>query len=147
MTEPIMHRSAASPGRSPLTQAGELFEQPVPLDTDGEEQPEAPDGPVPWDEAHEYVGQVITAEGEIVRTNEITTRGGEGDRITFLNFADDWRGTFTVVIHERYYDDFPPNLGTFYDGKTLRVTGLVTEHRGSPQIEPESSDQVEVLAD
>ena len=139
-------------GRSPLPQPGETFERPIPPTYLVEFSPIAPHhagegfegqapGPppaVPWDEAADYVGQVVAAEGTIVSANNI-------GNLTFLNFHEQWQGKFYVVIFKEAYPTITGPPEEAYLGKTVRVTGRVDLHRGRPQIKVFDAEQIEVV--
>lgn len=147
-------------GRSPIPQPGETFDRPIaptvlvrlsPIapgrgggDTgstraDVETTPDAPKMLVPWHEAGEHIGQTITAEGVIVNTNNI-------GNLTFLNFHEDWRGKFYVVVFKDAYGGVPGGRPeAYYLDQRVRVTGRVDLHRGRPQIKVYDAHQIEVV--
>ncbi len=86
-----------------------------------------PEGVISWQEAEDYVGQEVTVQGEIVRTYD-------SGKVTFLNFDDDYRNTLTLVIFPSIYDAFPEPPATYFDGKTVQVTGVVKMYEGAPEI-------------
>jgi len=90
-------------------------------------------------EAKKYVGQTKTVEGRIVRTYRY-----EPGNVIFLNFRDPYQGYFTVVIWREYWKNFPFAPDIFYKGKEVRVTGLIYDYQGTPQIEVRSPKQIEV---
>lgn len=98
----------------------------------------APDGPVPWNEAHKYLDRVITVEGTIVETNNI-------GNICFLNYDTNWQDKFYIAMFEEAFDLLPDPPETHYLNKTLLVTGKVTLHRDRPQIEVNDVSQIEVV--
>ncbi len=98
----------------------------------------APDGPVPWDEAHQYLEQVITVQGTIVDTNNI-------GNICFLNYHADWQDKFYIAMFKEAFELLPDPPETHYLNKTLLVTGKVTMHRDRPQIEVHDVSQIEVV--
>lgn len=154
-------------GRSPIPQPGETFEQPLPApllfrlspiapdrlpsrhpdsgvggaEADVDTARVAPRPVVPWDEARDYVGQTIVAEGEIVDTNRI-------GKLTFLNFHVDWRDRFYLVVFRDAYAGVPGGKPEeHYLHKTIRVTGRVDLHKGRPQLKVYDADQIEVVAE
>ncbi|MEM6853623.1 MAG: OB-fold nucleic acid binding domain-containing protein [Planctomycetota bacterium] len=131
-------------GRSPIPQAGENITEPLPykrlVDTRGDEvKAKAPDGPVTWGAAHNYVGQRITVEGKIVNTYN-----HEGN-ICFLNFHEDWRGKFYIPVFSEVFADLPEPPETYFLNKTIRVTGKVTQHRNRPNIEVRNIGMIEII--
>ncbi|MEM6458353.1 MAG: hypothetical protein AAF710_03065 [Planctomycetota bacterium] len=130
-------------GRSPIPQPGETFDRPIPaprLDAGAEaDRPPAPDGPVPWGQAHRYVGQRIVVTGKVVGTHN---HRGE---VCFLNFHENWRGKFYVPVFDEVFADLPAPPEEYFLGKTIEVRGTVTRHRNGPNIEVQNISQVRVL--
>ena len=99
-----------------------------------------PDAPViSYLDAKRYVGQVKTVEGKIVRTYRY-----DPGNVIFLNFRDPYEGYFTVIIWRENWKDFQFAPEVFYKGKEVRVTGLIKDYQGTPQIEVTSPKQIEV---
>ena len=90
-------------------------------------------------DAKKYVGQVKTVEGKIVRTYRY-----EPGNVIFLNFHDPYEGYFTVIVWRENWKNFPFAPEVFYKGKEVRVTGLIKDYQGTPQIEATSPKQIEV---
>lgn len=139
----------APAGRSPLPMPGEGVAPPMPArrlidQAQYEAQPPepstlpAPDGPVPWTEAHKYLGQTITVKGTIVDTNNI-------GQICFLNYDPDWQDKFYIALFKEAFDLLPDPPEQHYLNMTLLVTGKVTLHRDRPQIEVHDVSQIEVV--
>ncbi len=101
---------------------------------------ETPVGVIPWHEAGRYVGSEVVVEGAVVRTYD-------SGRATFLNFTQDWRGTFTVVIFASAYDRFPERPRDLYRNRLIRVRGVVQEYQGTPEIIVEAPVQIEILGE
>ena len=100
---------------------------------------EARDGDViSWRQAAKHTDEYLTVEGRIVQTHRT-------EKVCFLNFHADWRHSFTAVIFARRFDDFPPEPEEHCRGKTVRVTGLIQEYKGRPEIILDSPDQIEVV--
>lgn len=145
ITQPAAYYVDPHAGRSPFPIPGETIDTLIPARriTDAEQfanpiDPADIPAVVPWDQASRYVGHEITVEGTIVRV-------GKSNEVNFLNFAQDYRGKFYMVI----FDDLATTLeggatGTF-EGKTVRVRGTVEPHRGTPQIKITSMDQVQFV--
>jgi DNA/RNA endonuclease YhcR with UshA esterase domain len=98
----------------------------------------APDAPIPWQDASDYVGRKITVIGEVVRTYN-------SGKAAFLNFDEDWRGKFSVVIFASDFDNFPQPPDEMYLHKTILVTGKVKEYKGAPEIIVGSPKQIEIV--
>ncbi|MFW6336481.1 MAG: hypothetical protein ACOC3G_05075 [Phycisphaeraceae bacterium] len=154
-------------GRSPIPQPGETFDEPLPapllirlspiapdrlpgrdrgsgpggVEADVDTAPDAPRPVVEWDEAKDYVGDTIIVEGEIVDANNI-------GNLTFLNFHEDWRDKFYIVVFKQAYPGVPGgDPAKHYLDKTIRVTGRVDLHRDRPQMKVYDADQIEVVKD
>ncbi|MEM1109147.1 MAG: OB-fold nucleic acid binding domain-containing protein [Planctomycetota bacterium] len=131
-------------GRSPIPLAGETFREPIPfkrlVDDRGQGvKPKAPDGPVNWGAAHNYIGQRITVQGKIVNT--YNHRG----EVCFLNFSKDWRGKFYIPVFDEVFADLPEPPEDYFLNKTIHVTGTVTQHRNRPNIEVDNIRQIEIV--
>ncbi|MEM9419120.1 MAG: OB-fold nucleic acid binding domain-containing protein [Planctomycetota bacterium] len=131
-------------GRSPIPAAGEDISEPLPFkrlidDRGSKVKPKRPDGPVAWGAAHNYIGQRITVEGKIVDTYN------HNGNICFLNFHKDWRGKFYIPVFKEVFDDLPRAPEKYYLGKTIRVTGKVTQHKNRPNIEVRNIKQIEIV--
>jgi len=93
---------------------------------------------ISWRDAASYYGQHITVEGEIVATHKTK-------KVCFLNFHHNYKKHFTVVIFASEFYRFPDNIEDYYAGKHIRVTGLVKEYTGKPEIIVNDPNQIEVL--
>jgi micrococcal nuclease len=102
------------------------------------ERTEGDSGIISWFEADEHIGELAAVEGTIVRTYQ-------SDKVLFINFAEDYRNTFSVAIFVTDLGPFPENAKDFYLGKTVRVTGLIKEYRGAPEMVINDPEQIEVL--
>jgi hypothetical protein len=139
----------AANGVSPLPKHGEAQAPPIPAErliTQDEyealpAQPStlpAPDGPVAWNEAQNYLGQTITVKGTIVETNNI-------GQICFLNYDSDWQDKFYIAIFKEAFDLLPDPPEEHFLNRTLLITGKITLHRDRPQIEVRDISQIEVV--
>lgn len=141
-----VHRIA---GRSAFPEAGESVTQPIPAKKLSEEnqflapidESAIPDV-VPWTEAKKYIGYEITAEGTIVDIGQ--SRDG---KVNFLNFDKDWRDKFYMVVFDDLAKTLPNSVADTFRGKTVRVKGMVENHRGRPQIKILSMDQVQFVGE
>jgi hypothetical protein len=93
---------------------------------------------ISWPRAAKYVGEYVAVEGRVVATHN-------SGKACFLNFHPDWRRSFSVVIFASRFDAFPPRPEDFYRGRRVRVTGVIREHEGRPEIILDSPAQIEVL--
>lgn len=90
---------------------------------------------VSWKDAGNYIGQKITVTGTVVRTHD-------SGKATFLNFAADWKGTFSAVIFASLACDFPEAPSTLLLNKEVRITGKVKDYKGSSEIVIEKVSQL-----
>ncbi|MCS6842884.1 MAG: phospholipase D-like domain-containing protein, partial [Caldilineales bacterium] len=97
-----------------------------------------PDGVISWQDAGLFIGQRLTVEGDVVRAYN-------SGKAVFLNFAQDYRGTFSVVIFASRFDRWPQPPDQIYVGQRVRVTGKIKEYRGAPEIIVESPEQIVIL--
>jgi hypothetical protein len=97
---------------------------------------------VEWQDASKYVGYDITVQGMIVNIGQ--SRDG---KVNFLNFDEDWRGKFYMVIFDDLAETLDKSIATLFEGKVVRVKGKVETHRGNPQLKITSMDQVEFVGD
>ncbi len=91
--------------------------------------------------AGRWLGGFELVEGRVVAV-------GRAGRNTYLNFAEDWRSDFTIVIGKRAAGLFAEegiDL-TAYQGKRLRVRGWLKSRNG-PMIEASHPEQIELLPD
>jgi len=97
---------------------------------------------VPWYEARDHISERTTVSGPIVDTHWAS---GSKGKPTFLNIGKPYPdpNRFTVVIWIDYRANFPQSPEKYYLGKTIFVTGLITEYKGIPQIEVKTPDQIE----
>jgi DNA/RNA endonuclease YhcR with UshA esterase domain len=95
---------------------------------------------VPWDQADKYYGKNVTVEGTIVST-AIGRKGKE----CFLNFSSDLGKGLTAVIFLGDYSNFPANPEEFYKDHEVRITGVVQEYGGKPEIILNDPSQVQIL--
>ncbi len=100
--------------------------------------PPAPPTTLSWEQAGDYLGQNVTVEGHVVRTYD-------SGKVTFLNFNENWRGTFSVVIFASDYDKFPQPPAELFQGQTVRVRGKVKEYQGAPEMVVESPADIEIV--
>ena len=114
---------------------------PTPTPTPTPSPPTAP-GAISWDKAKYHIGERTTVYGPVVDTRWAS---GSKGKPTFLNVGKPYpdANRFTVVIWIDYRANFPQPPEKYYLGKTIYVTGLVTEYKGIPQIEVKTPDQIQ----
>ena len=128
----------AAIGRRPIPGPAETIDRLIPADHLNPESG-VPPPRVPWTEAHRHIDRIIAAEGRIVGTYNT-------GKLTFLNFQDNWRGQFCIVIFKQVYDRVPDSAPErYYLHKTIRVTGPVRLYQNQPQIQVRDINQVEVI--
>ena len=93
---------------------------------------------VPWQDAAQYYGQTVTVEGRVVETYN-------SGKVVFLNFHQDYRAYFKAVIFADDWDKFPAPPEELFMDKLVRVTGLVKQYQGAPEIIVEEPAQIEIV--
>jgi DNA/RNA endonuclease YhcR with UshA esterase domain len=92
---------------------------------------------LPAKEAKTKVGETVTVEAKVVEVNKT-------EKIVRINLGARFpKQELTLVV-------FPANFSKFEDvekleGKTVRVSGKVTEYQGRPQIVLDRKDQLTAL--
>ena len=101
-----------------------------------------PAGAISWDKAISHVGERATVYGPVAGTFYGSSVKG---RPTFLNIGEDHpsKKRFTVVIWGQNRGNFPQPPESYYRGKTISVTGLITEYEGIAQIEVTDPSQIQ----
>ncbi|MBN2537257.1 thermonuclease family protein [candidate division WOR-3 bacterium] len=102
------------------------------------ENPAGDSGVISWVNADEHMGELAVVEGTVVRTYQ-------SDKVLFINFAEDYRNTFSVAIFVTDLGRFPENAKEHYLNKRVRVTGLIKEYRGAPEMIINDPEQIEVI--
>ena len=92
---------------------------------------------ISWGDTNDYIGQVKTVEGRIVKTYK-------SKNAIFLDFHDPYQDYFKVVIWRDNRDNFSFNPESYYYMREVRVTDLIKEYRGAPEIVVKSPYQIEV---
>ncbi len=131
-------------GRSATPQPREVFAEPLKFETKTHLMPEVPEsGIVDWRDAAKYLnGADITVEGKITDTFQIRD---VLCRLNFVPHAEDDQA-FYVALFSEAYEGLPAPPAEHFLGKTIRVTGQVTSHRGRPNIEVNDIGLVEIVA-
>jgi len=102
------------------------------------QNPEGDSGIISWAVADEHMGELATVEGVVVRTYQ-------SDKVLFMNFHEDYRNTFSVAVFVTELDKFPENAKEFYKGKRIRVSGIIKEYRGAPEMIINDPGQIAVM--
>jgi len=88
-------------------------------------------------EAYSYIGKNATIEGFILEVKKTT-------KAAFLNFENPYPNQcFTAVIFASKLSLFPDVYS--YKDKKVRVSGLIKEYKGKPEIILENPSQIEIL--
>lgn len=101
-----------------------------------------PPSALAWSEAKYHIGERTTVLGPVVDTRWAS---GSKGKPTFLNIGKRYPDPerFTVVIWIQNRSKFPDPPEDYYLGKTIYVTGLITEYKGIPQIEVTDPTQIQ----
>jgi len=111
------------------------------------ETPPTPEAGLPadaisWDKAKDHIGDRTTVCGPVAGTKYGATSRGKP---TWLNIGKDYPSSerFVVIIWGENRGNFPQPPETYYNGKTICVTGLIQEYEGIPQIEVKDQSQIQ----
>ncbi|MEM1097579.1 MAG: hypothetical protein AAGH92_02205 [Planctomycetota bacterium] len=130
--------------RRPVPQPRELYAAALPFERTTDLAPEVPaSGVVDWREAPKYLGaDPITVEGRIVDTFQTS---GPVIRLQFARFQDEPDAFYIALFDEAWKGGAIRDAARHFAGKTLRVTGPVTEFRGNTNIEVRNLDVIELI--
>lgn len=134
--------------RPPYPMPGETYPKPIKptLLADqtgfaaGGERQAKPGQIIPWNHARQSMGQTITIEGKIVRAHKTKT-------VCFLNFTENWRGRFYVILFKKVLGGWPQSPEKYFMDKTVQVTGEVKNRGGTPQIQVTDPGQIKMVSD
>lgn len=84
-----------------------------------------------------YYGQYKIVQGLIVKTYKYS-------KACFLDFRLDYKNGFVGVIFASAFSSFPYSPDSYYLNREVRISGLITQHEGHPQIIINSPSQIEV---
>jgi cardiolipin synthase len=93
---------------------------------------------IPWEDAAQYYGQTVTVEGTIVLTKNT-------GKVVFLDFSPTWQVDLKVVIFPDDAARFPSPPEEMFLHKTIRVTGVIEEYEGAPEIIVRDPAQIEIV--
>jgi len=93
---------------------------------------------ISWMHAADHYGKCRTVYGKVVATKDIGSR-------CFLNFHENYRSTFTVVINQENYDKFPESPESLYADKNVRVVGEIVQWQSKPEIIVTAPDQITIV--
>lgn len=101
------------------------------------------DTPDPADAA-DHIGQEATVCGEVTSAKFSSHRKRKP---TFIDFGPPHPNQqFTALIWGEYRDKFDYELEGLY-GKTICVSGTISEHKGKPEIKVSDPSQIQVMGD
>lgn len=93
---------------------------------------------VSWRDAGRYYGQTRTVEGRIAAAHNT-------GKVCFLNFDKNWKESFTIVIFASDFNKFKHSPEVMFLNRTVRVTGLIKEYKGKPEIVVKNPKQIEIV--
>ncbi len=93
---------------------------------------------ITYDEAGKYLNRLVTVTGRVVATYR-------SDKVLLLNFHQDYRNHFKVAVFATDLGRFPPAPEDYYKQRLVRVTGVVKEYKGAPEIIVKDPEQIEVV--
>jgi hypothetical protein len=101
-----------------------LFAACAALAAAGTAAPEKEDPVIAPEDAAEFVGQEMTVAGAVTGTH-LSKRSGN----LYLNLGD-YRKTVSIKIPKAAVAKFPANAETWYTGKKINATGMISRERG-----------------
>jgi DNA/RNA endonuclease YhcR with UshA esterase domain len=90
-------------------------------------------------EAGDHIGEEAIVTGKIVDAYN-------SGKACFLNFHEDWRNHFSVVIFARNFERFDAPPETLFKGAEVRVRGEIKEFQGRSEIVVDGPDQIEIVS-
>ena len=127
-------------GKCPYCGARYVLPPPTPVAAEDTKSQETAAGVLTWQEAMKKTGQKVTVEAEIVNVYDPGKSGKKGP--VKLNVDSNWKESLTFILFNRDGKFGDP---TQFLHKKVRVTGVVGEYRGSPQIKVESPSNIKIL--
>ncbi len=82
---------------------------------------------ISWEEAEKHYGEEVIVKGEVVSTYQ-------SEEITYLNFAENYWETLTIVIFNNDLNKFDYNPANLLNGKQIRAVGKIKKYDGSAEI-------------
>jgi len=90
-------------------------------------------------EAGSHIGERAVVTGKVVGTYN-------SGKACYLNFHDDWKKHFSVVIFAKNFDRFEAPPEVHYRDAEVRVTGRIQEYEGRPEIIVTGPAEIEIVA-
>lgn len=97
-------------------------------------------GAIPAESAADYLDTFQAVEFEVVQ-------GKDTGKVTFLNSAIPYAGTFYVAIFPDDYAAFPEPPAIYLAGRCIVVQGTIELYRGAPQIVLRHPDDLRIVGD
>lgn len=125
---------------SGLNGCGSSQTQPYYNQPPNESPQETSNNPISPCDAGSYIGKEKTVVGKV-------NDGYKSDTNTvFLDFGEDYPNyCFYGVIFSSNLANFPSNPEIYYEGKMVRISGLIQEYQGKPEIILRDMSQIEVI--
>ncbi len=100
-------------------------------------------GIISCSKAKNYIGERKTVCGTVIDARYASTFDGKP---TILNLCKTYPhpDRFNIVIWIQNRGKFPEPPEDYYKGKTICVTGVITQYKGTPQIDVKSPSQIQV---
>jgi len=95
-------------------------------------------GVVQWFDAGLHLGEAVVVEGRVVGTYR-------SDKVLLLNFHENYSDYFKVAVFATDLGSFPEKPEQFYKGKLVRVTGIIKEYKGAPEMIVKDAGQISVV--
>mgnify|MGYP006273567097 FL=1 len=92
---------------------------------------------ISWQEAGDYIRERVVVTGKVADTYD----AGE---VTFLNFAQDYNDTFSVVIFKSDEYKFSVEAEDYFLGQEVWLRGKVKEHQGASEMIIEEPTQIKI---
>ena len=107
---------------------------------DGGNRPPDIDDAIDACNAGNYIGKEKTVAGKIADGYKSKTN------TVFLNFEKPYPNQcFTAVIFSSDLINFPENPQSFYEGKIVKIKGVIKEYQGKPEIILKDRSQIEIV--
>jgi micrococcal nuclease len=94
---------------------------------------------ISWEDASEHYGETVIVEGTIVATYN-------SGNACFLNFHEDYKTHFSVVIFKSDFGKFPDSPEEYYLNKKVQVEGKIKEYKGKPEIILKDPAKIKIIA-
>ena len=102
----------------------------------------AQDTVISVNEVRDYIGQEVTVQGKVEQVVHLTSVRGKP---TYFNMGGKYpKQKLTLLLWDSDEHKFIKGA-QFYEGKTIKVIGLIETYRGKPQIVISDPGQIEVL--